>query len=250
MKKIVTLGAALLFCASLATAGGINLSYGDCAANSGTHTVTLTCANATAPFDLIGSVELDGPLTQFHSASAIIDFQSPTGVAIPNWWRFDGIGCRSGYATTAYNSTSGGACTALWFPAIQGGLSTLPVEQWQLGVNGTNTIRYNGVAAINGAIDLPQNDPVNSINEWGVVRVNITFNKTTGLGACAGCTNAMCVVFQETKITNAADPETPLDVTTAGSAGQYVAFNSYGGTCPSDTPAHNKTWGALKSLYR
>ena len=249
MKKLLTLTVGLVLCASIASAHGVNLSYGDCAANGAAHSVTLACTNTTAPFDMIGSVELSGPVSGFVAAAAIIDYQT-AGTAVPNWWRFDGVGCRSGYATTAYNSTSGGACTAVWYPAIQGGLSTLPVEQWQLGVGGANRLRYNGVCAINGAIELPALDPLNGINEWGIIRINTTFNKTAGLGACTGCATGVCVVLNEIDLSYGAGGASKAVITSPGTGGQFVAFNTGGPTCPDATPAHNQTWGSLKSLYR
>lgn len=83
--------------------------------------------------------------------------------------------------------------------------------------------------------------------------LQISHVKTTGLGACSGCGTPVCIVFNSLTV---------YDYPPFGGVRAYVPnplqrnFVTWqGGTsgmaiCPAATPARNRTWGVLKTLYR
>lgn len=252
MKKLLTLTAGLIFCAAVAHANGINLNLGDCVALGASNTMTTTCtANTTAPFKLVSTVELTQDIPNFNAAAVIIDFTA-SGTALPAWWNVQPGGCRAGHAAPAWNGTSGGTCHTVWdIFAAATGFSPLVADQWQLGLHGANSIRYNGGAAIGTPDTQPALDAAYGIYEWGICLITVDYTKTTSLGACAGCATPVCVVLNEVDLQQSGNPN-PIVNTTPGSGFNWVNLNSFTGTqiCPAATPTRNQTWGSLKSLYR
>ena len=75
--------------------------------------------------------------------------------------------------------------------------------------------------------------------------------KTTGLGACGGCTGGACIVLQSIRLLQ------PVGVgdflLTNPAASQYVVWQGWSDPrvqCPAVTPARTRTWGAIKAIYR
>ena len=251
LRVALTLCLSLSLAPLVARAHGVNLRLGDCSANNGVNSAPLACAATSQPVDLVASVELSNALPNFCGASALIDFQAASA-SLPNWWRFDGPGCRSGSCTAAWNASSGNACTALWGPPVQSGMQMLSIEEWQFSLGGANRIRYNGAAALAGFFDITQQDPRNGISEWGVVRLHITFDRTTGGMACSGCTTGMCVVFAQADLHYGDNGEKKASVTTPGTGGNAVMLNPAvaGQGCADGRAVRNTSWGSIKSLYR
>lgn len=248
--KAAPLVLALLLVSSLVRAHELHLTAGDCASAHPAipHALVFNCtSNASPSVDIIGSVRLSAPIPHIDAFGAVVDFQTQSA-SVPDWWRFDAGGCHAGYATGTIDQPAAGSCTALAYVPIAAGHLAVGLDYWAANFNGSNRIRYQIALGIDGAVDVPQVDPVLGLDEWGVFRLRISFaDKTVGAGACAGCTTGVCAVFSSMTFD---DGGIPLQIASANDTGQWVSFNAGGPSCPAATPTHNSTWGAIKSQYR
>ena len=114
------------------------------------------------------------------------------------------------------------------------------------GFGGPNRARVRTACAVNGTT------LVNGVDEYYIQRILITNARSTGVGACSGCQDGACIVLNSTLLTQPAGVgdyllTNPLNrnwVQWQGGAGDVP------GGCPAATPTQNRTWGAVKSLYR
>lgn len=242
MKKIVTLTAALLaFGASMAfAAGGISLRYGGCAADGGTSAAVFACDVTTGQEVLYASVVLPANMPRFLGTSALVDVtvEAPT---LPDWWLTAAGQCRANAISMSFDATVlATACADIW-----GGTPNLAVFQLQQGLHGPNTVRLNGGAAVQAGQEIAL--VADDVTELNVARVVINHSKTTGAGACAGCQAGVCIVLQECYLQQPAGLplyrlSTPIS--------NVVTFNNGALDCAGATPTQNKTWGAVKGMYR
>ena len=146
--------------------------------------------------------------------------------------------CRS----TATGSRAPGTCGNIWQDN-----PTLSVFAVQQGVNGPNKVRLNGGAAIPAGSEIVV---AADGAELIVSKVTITRAKTVGTGSCAGCLTGACIVLNECKLQQPAGigDYTVTNAATPGS--NFVTWQNGMAQCPLPTPAQNRTWGAVKNLYR
>jgi hypothetical protein len=240
MKKVITLAALLVaFGASSALAqSGVNLGWDDCATGTPAGDKVFACnVNTGAAFTLHASVVIPAAMTAFAATNTIIDVHV-NDVALPAWWQTDVGQCRANSIGMSFdpnnNSTS---CVDLW-----GGNPNLQVTAIQQGVNGPNRVRVNGVAAIPAGSEIAV--PADNADLW-VCRVTINRAAST---TCAGCTFGGCIVLNEVSLLQ---PDIPGMYVTNEATKRWVTWQGGGGTdCPADTPTQNRTWGAVKNMYR
>ena len=102
----------------------------------------------------------------------------------------------------------------------------------------------------------PQGDPgIRAIAEGTEVysfKIIINNTRTTGLGACEGCTDEACIVLREIKISQ--PPPVQNIVLTVPATSQHVVWHSWSPigylSCPYIVPVRARTWGSIKTLYR
>lgn len=242
MKKIVTLTAALLaFSATLAlAAGGLNLHFGGCAADGGATTSTFACGVNTGQEVLYASVVLPANMPRFLGTTALIDV-TVEAPSLPDWWLTASGQCRANSIGMSFDPlTIGTACDGIW-----GTTSNLAVFQLQQNLHGPNTFRLNGGAAVQAGQEIAL--VADGTTELNVCRVVITHAKTTGVDACAGCSSGACIVLQECYLQQPAGQ--PLYRLTTPIS-NVVTFNNGTLDCMGATPTQNKTWGAVKGMYR
>jgi hypothetical protein len=238
MRRIATLSVALLVLgASTCMAQGLDLYFNECLAGGGSLcTPALNCGvNTGLPLDMVCSVIAFAPMTKFAAATAIVDISvGAYGSALPLWWQTSAGQCRARAIAMSFDPASNpGGCVDVWL-----GLPNLQVTAIQQGLHGTNTIRVNGVAAVPVGSEIP----LAAGDELWVCRVRITKPGTT---TCAGCAAPATIVFTECKLQSPTEPNQVISNTadnislTIGVAQPYCS-----------TPAQNKTWGAVKNLYR
>jgi hypothetical protein len=138
-----------------------------------------------------------------------------------------------------------------------------PYDYWQAGAIGalawsvlpsaTNRCRIKGVFA------LPAGDPrITSIPEGTHVysfKANINHAKSTGLGACAGCTDEACIVLQSIRLNQPVASGGAFINLTNPATVQHVIWQAWStndpnSQCPLITPAKTRSWGSIKALYR
>jgi len=251
MKKAITITLAMLtLSASLAMAqSGLNLYVADCGAGTTTNTLTNACTSNTGSMTLVGSAVIPSSMTDFIGAAAIVDVQTDNAT-IPDWWRGDAAGCRAGAITALMDATVAPSCATIW----DGQAAILPVfavlanDPNRTGNDvPVNRVRFNAGAAVPAGYALD----ADGTTELGVVKFTITRAKTTGTGNCAGCSSGACLVLNEINL-QSETPGAPFIRITSVLTNNHVSYNGTGLTliCPDAVPVRNRTWGAVKALYR
>lgn len=243
MKKIATLTAAMLaLSATFAfAAGGLNLHFGGCSVDVGaSSSATFACNTNAGSEVLYASVVLPASMPLFLGTSALIDVtvESPT---LPDWWQTAAGQCRANAISMSFDpSLLATDCGDIW-----GGTPNLSVFQLQQYLHGPNMVRLNGGAAVPAGQEIAL--VADGTTELNVARVSISHSKTTGTGACAGCEVGACIVLQECYLQQPAG--NPLYRLTTPIS-NVVTFNGASPLCAGATPTQNRTWGAVKGLYR
>lgn len=81
--------------------------------------------------------------------------------------------------------------------------------------------------------------------EYYAFRITIDAQKTTGAGACGGCSVPATIVLNEIVLDGNA-----IDRLTTPLSNTCLRWQAAGTTPCSATPIRNTTWGAIKSFYR
>lgn len=250
MKKLLVLAVGLLAMASTAHAqAGLNLNWNGCVGDGRVTGASFLCnTNTGATFGAFASIVLPTDLTAFAATTAIVDVGF-TGATIPAWWQTGTGQCRAGsvsFSADPNTITNGGAggCLDIWGGSAQ----VLGVFQPQPSVHGLpNELRLNGGAAIPAGTEIAW---AADGTEFVVAKFTINRAKTTGTGSCAGCTTGACLTLNECFVQQP-NPLPGYRVTNAASANSnFITFQSGAPACPSATPSQNRTWGAVKNLYR
>lgn len=245
MKKILTLTVGLMIVASASMAqSGLNLYSADCSAGSTVQAVTNACTSNTGQaMNLVASCVMPVfSMNDFVGAATIIDLQS-AAAALPDWWRADAAGCRSGAVTVLQDATVSPNCITIW----DGQAQILPVFAAQPFVGGANRIRFNAGAAV----PTPYLLEADGATELGVLKLTVTRTKSTGATLCAGCTTGACIVLNEINFQSATPGAPFFRVTNPASPNSNaVTYQAGAPTCGGSTPTSNRTWGSVKALYR
>jgi hypothetical protein len=237
-KTLLIAGALLCLGVSMASAGGINLSWTDCGA-FGAAQRNFACAANTGANTMVGSAISPVEIPEMVAMAAVLDLQTNQAALTP-WWNFD-VGCRAGALTADYNFLSAtGNCGDIWTGLATGGSNYIS------GFGSANRGRIRLVCAVAAPI------AVDNVTENYYFKVTYTNTKTTGTGACAGCTDGACIVFNSIEL----DQQPGLGNTEISNPidRQHILWQAGGagvtGGCPAATPTRNSTWGSVKSLYR
>ncbi|HEY2954451.1 MAG TPA: hypothetical protein VGK89_04300 [Candidatus Eisenbacteria bacterium] len=242
MKKTLLMTAALLaICAGLASAAGLNLGWDNCAGlGAGALNKNFACnTNTGIPSTMIGSFVAPAGMDNVNGYQVVVDLQT-AGATLSPWW--DIGGCRASNAASFSSDFTTGpfGCTDYWLGAAGGGGFYIPLE------GGPNRAEIRIAFAIASGFG-----PIAEGDEAYLFKVTINNSKTAGLGACARCTDDVCIVFTHALITN--DPGLGgTDATLTNPAFRaHVTFQGGETTpCPDVTPAKRTSWGTIKSLYR
>ena len=248
MKTLLLTVALLALTASVASAGGISLAWNDCLGAGGATNRTFACDTNVGSNDLYVSFDPPQDIPDVNGSSPIVDLYDESSAALPAWWQFKYVGaCRRSVFgccdTVLTGQTNSGSCASIWSAQATPGIAAYIVTAV------LPSMPFNR-ARILGSVSVPSLDaaPVHPGTEYTVMVVRIKNAKTTGLGACAGCQDRICLMLSEVLLTS-------------NSSGDFSLRNSVQLDCPgdpgttvywqgSDTPTVNRTWGQLKSLYR
>ena len=246
MKKILVFAALMLVVVAPATlAAGISLGWNDCIQGSGAANADGLCTSTSgAPYTMVQSLENPPALSQFISATTVMRVATDQAT-LPDWWRCDAAGCRTGRLLVDGNSFAGTGpfnCTDPWEGGSGGGGNFIPGPYVDDG-----TALGADFGVIQAVLARPTPFDMNPANgEHYLMKVQILKTAST---ACAGCTFPACIYFRLAILEQPAGVGN-VSVTTGGTR-NYVTWNG-GGTinCPGYTPNHKSTWGSVKALYR
>jgi hypothetical protein len=242
LTRTLFLTSALLVVAAVANAGGINLAWNDCGA-AGQVSKTFACnTNNLLGAIMIASAVSPIDMPQFvgEESEMLIQTDQP---AISPWWQLQSGGCRGITAVACGFDFTGGPFTCIdpWSGAAAGGMNYIA------GFGAPNRAQLRTIGAI------PGNTQIDNVTEYYIFKITLLGAKTTGTGACAGCTDGACVVLKQINLVQQAGAPGGDHLMTNPIFRQYVTWQAggaLGGECPGVTPTQNRTWGSVKSLYR
>ena len=246
-KTLLICGALLALTASVASAAaGLNFYWNGCSAAAGVSNKTFACTSNTATgHTAIGSYIPPAGVTALTGIEIVIDLASTTS-PLPAWWQFKNTGtCRQGSLGMNFVFPGlPGDCQDYY--GLAGGASG-NLASYNIGNRGPNTARILGVAAVDQLQALPLDETL----QYYAFTMTINNLKTVGTGACAGCSDPVCIVLNRIKLTQPAGVGDFAvdDVATS----QNLTWQGIGGInaqCPGATPTHSTTWGSVKALYR
>jgi hypothetical protein len=244
MKKMLLMACALVaLTAGIAAAGngGINLGWNECGGDPSTLNRVFACNTNAGINTLYGSFVAPSCVTAMSANEIVMDVQS-AGLALPLWWGMRTGSCRAAASLAGnFDFLANVVCYDYW----QGGAIGALAEDAPAG----NRARIKGVFA------LPAGDArITSIPEGTEVysfKANINNAKSSGLGACAGCLEGVCIVLNSIKINQ---PVTEVCgskfISTPAVRNTATWQGGIAGDCLNATPAKNTTWGSVKALYR
>jgi len=232
----------LLLTTPPALAGGVNLTWGTgCWQDNPSSLLIFACDTNVGSASMTASFAVDRS-THAFDLSAKLDIQSDSP-QLPDWWQFaNPLGCRAGSlsASVAFGQAPGG-CRVLWPGPVQ--LSYYWVTAAYPGpyppVSGSSRARSE--VAFH---PIPDGSPMNLLaaTEYYAFTMTFDFARTAELRQCTGCTVPLTIVLNDLWVF-------PYHLTTP-LANACLRWQADGVTPCSATPIHNRTWGALKSLYR
>ena len=244
MKKTLLL-VALFVAASVtvASAAGINVSWGNTCWSDAGHASSLTWACNSNSFTgvrmtcsyAVAVSKTNMVATDLYMEGATND----VGTAVPDWWKLGDSECRTSSSVvvlSADGSLGGGACQDLWGGAGAGGIGLYSDEGNRTHINATWAV--------------PDPIAIDAGVETFAATFRIATTKTTGTGACAGCDvpltwalNYIQVAYQGESTSEVLDQVLP-------SGNQCVTWQGGAAPCARPLPVRNQTWGQIKSLYR
>jgi len=256
MKRMLlglSMVAAMLFAASAALAGGLNLAWNNCASEGGVPNRTSTCLVNTGSNQMTGSFVPNEDINGVTGIECVLDIIAGDGTStIPDWWDMTAVtGCRN--SSINANGTVNGANSVCndWANGLAaGGLAAYTssgvqgVSPGEGSVNPANAAAHRriiiGFAVANG-----QNVLAN--NEYFAFNCLINNQKTVGTGLCAGCSTPVCIVLNSINVVPGTNPGHLIATgTTAGS--NFATWQGSGPNCAL-VPTKNVSWGTVKSLY-
>jgi hypothetical protein len=245
-------GAALVAClvASVASAAGFNVSWNNCAGEgTGANNKAFACGSNIGTNVLVISFVLGADLAQVNGNEIVLDVltQAPT---LPDWWAFKDDGsCRQ--FSLGFNSTANAGdvvCVDWGAGQSAGGIGSYNQELVPIDPALIEQHRRLKVAV---AVPLAAVADLVANTEYFSCNLTIDNEKTVGSGACAGCTEPMCIVLNVLRVTSHIGiGENDVVLGTGASPGSnIVTWQGPGPNCQA-VPTRNATWGAVKALYR
>jgi hypothetical protein len=243
MLKHALLCALFLALPASAIAAGVNLAWNDClAAAASSQNKNFACDTNAGSTVLVASFEPPFGITKLVAATAVIDIEWASA-PVPSWWRLDAGGCRDGAVSVSFAPVSGAYCFDYWSYAT-GAVSFVNAPYGDPD-NARIIVTWSIPEAIAG--------PVLMDTEYYAFQLTLDHSKTTGAGACAGCTVPACIVLKEITLYQ---PPGLGDYRVC-----YILQRNFvtwqGGVigCPPPqpqciTPVLNRTWGQVKGVYR
>jgi hypothetical protein len=217
-----------------------HLAWDDCGA-SGRLTRSFACdTNAGAEQLVVSFVPPAAPA--FTGIEARIRLFTPT-VSFPSWWMLSTGGCRAGSLRASPFAAGPSPCTSPWTSQVFWSVQLDPA---------TREIR----AFVD--LDKGQEHGLDGATEYYGVRLAFDHAKSTGTGACEGCSMPAGLYLARLALLLGPDPtydfdlaETPYVNWQCDGAPIVTGGSVTGWTFPGcATPARAPTWGRIKLLYR
>jgi hypothetical protein len=239
----------LALSAGHAGAAGIDLGWDDCPGGAAYSVIKTFACDTNVGFNtMVGSFVAPAGVVAMSANEIVIDMITG-GPALSPWWAMATGQCRPSSSLLGdFDFTLGPfTCYDYWQAGAIGALA------WSVLPYTTNRCRIKGVFA------LPAGDArITSIPEGTHVysfKGRINNAKSTGLGACAGCSDEACIVLQNIRLNQPVSAGGHSIYMTNPATVQHVIWQAWSTgdpvyQCPLITPAKTRSWGSIKALYR
>jgi hypothetical protein len=241
-KTLLISGVLLALTASVASAGGVNLTWNDCYGGGGVSNRAFACNSNDGNNDLYVTFEPDENIPDVYGSNPIIDLRSAS-TDLPAWWRFRHAGtCRQASLSALTSPT--GTCTDTW-----AGQGVASVAAYFTQANAPQVVPAPNRARILSSVSVPEAFAANVDpgTEYFCLLIRINNAKTVGTDSCAGCQVPVCLVVSEILLVSINSGDHRLFAPIGNNLAYWQSSPFY--TC-IDTPTLNRTWGQVKSLYR
>lgn len=223
---------------------GLNFAWNECG-SAGVSAVCFACNTNAGTVDMVGSYVAPAGVTQLTGNDVVVDIvsESPT---LPEWWHLVHPGwCRQAAVTADFTpppDTESLCRDQFGGPLPAGGIAAYRTN-WT--ANPTPTPNRARLVLAFG-VWAPEAPPLEADVEYLSFRLRLNFTRSSGDSACAGCATPVTLVLNRINLTQ---PVGVGDITVSDPAdNRTITWNpSHGGCYVS---ARNRTWGAIKSLYR
>lgn len=255
MKKVLITAALLALTAStaFAAAGNIALSWSNCYQNTATlvnrNDACYVCPNTT-DHRLISSFDSPVTTSQYVGVTTIIDItHGSTG--IPDWWNFATGACRANAVLVGLYTGTGLLCV----DPLAGANLNGPLLVVLNGNKGPNTQRWvsdnsrdNVAPLTTGSAYIAQQHTITHL------KTTVDCDASDPTPVCLGCATPAVFALNEVQLYL----RTPVEpgnqdiyiLTNPGSYRHYSGTNNGHISIGVPTPVQNKSWGAVKALYR
>jgi hypothetical protein len=240
MKKTLLLaGLLLVVSASLASAAGISVNWGnDCWGDNPLQNRVWACnANNYTGVRMTCSFKPIETKATFIASDLYMEGMTEAAV-VPDWWKLGSGECRSNLITLSSDGSvlGGPDCLDVWQGLGGGGIGLYSSED--------NRMHVNAVWAVADAVEAPAE------TEIFAAQFRVATGKTLGTTACAGCAVPALWSLNYIQVGYLGEMvPLILDYPYAG-GNQCLSWQSSSLPCAKPVPARNTTWGQVKSLYR
>ncbi|SRR6266487_1273323 len=241
---------AALAVASAASADqrGLNLSWDECGA-AGVANKVFACNTNSGINTIVASFLAPDSITTYVSNEGQIDLIFATS-SPPNWWQLktqtgQPAACRNGGISVDGNFLAYSVCANAWLAVPSGGLGSFTIDPF-----GTQANRVRIATVL--AVGIADAQPLTPGTEYYAFKCTITHAKTVGTGACAGCTDPVCLVLNRIHVIQptGTDGGSPNIFDPPAGGNRAITWQGGTGVDCNLVPTRNKTWGQIKSLYR
>ena len=212
---------------ALAAPAGYNVSWDDCGLAGSVNQIFACDTNAGSHL-LVASFIAPPGIDSLIAIFADLEFRPGSGI-LPNWWSLASAGdCRAGSLTAQFDFSGRSACIDYWATHAIGGINISPQP---------NLLVLRVGVALD---DVHRGRPLVAGTEYYAFGIAVDNAKTAGADYCPGCqgNGEFVVVDRFSLVTwNLMFYDLPV------SSRNRVIWQS------DPLPAHNRTWGAVKSLY-
>jgi len=227
---------------------GVEIRWDNCFGDAGVPNKNFACDTNTGTHTLVGSFVPAWDIVNVNGLEIVVDLAS-SSASLPAWWQLKNAGtCRQSSIVMNFVPSLTSAVCADWGQSAElGGIAA-----YQIGLHGPNTARILAASAV------PPSSAQNLTGRAEYFAFNLVINnlKTVGTGACAGCSTPVCILFQGLRMTTPIlENNRYLTGPTNLTDSDFATWQGGGGGtgaagCPAAVPTQQRTWGAVKSLYR
>jgi hypothetical protein len=248
-RLLTTAILALLVLASAPGAGAralttpaLTLAWSDCLeSGGGATTVAFGCAANTVTFTLQPAFTLAAAVDSVVAIEGVVDVLSQSGT-LPSWWELQPGGCR-GSALVALEPVGSG-CSDPW---AGNGVSAIQAYRVSPETSAPDRARIVFTASV-----LPsQKVALQPGIPYTGPALALGTQTTVGTNACSGCSATACLVFNSVTLKRVPGATgADIVISDPASTANWAYWQGTTGLDCAVVPVRNRTWGAIKSLYR